>query len=310
MKNHYFTPAEVKKFTTSTTSKLGIAAKQISVYFNAALADDAGRDLDRYLRLIFESGATVYDRAMDAGRALQNEYCPDHRFFDGGHSVVGAWEAVTDALPDDTAIEEFLGFGEAYWKDLVTPMGMPLATLSRDGLERVADVASRLGVDESWLKDLVSITATEVAGASVVGVVIATGLGWKKKDIHEFSEYAAAIGTGALFASNPLAITLAVLMVARSIHISRSQSRLQKTLERFGWGAAKAGAVIGTAAIIGGPAWLGIAAGIGASITLGRIQELSQTKGKGFDSSAMADKMHLLVQNQLMPKLSSPRSTT
>ena len=96
-------------------------------------------------------------------------------------------------------------------------------------------------------------------------------------------------------------------MVARSIHISRSQSRLQKTLERFGWGAAKAGAVIGTAAIIGGPAWLGIAAGIGASITLGRIQELSQTKGKGFDSSAMADKMHLLVQNQLMPKLSSPR---
>ena len=46
---------------------------------------------------------------MDAGRALQNEYGPDHRFFDGGHSVVGAWEAVTDALLDDTAIEEFWG---------------------------------------------------------------------------------------------------------------------------------------------------------------------------------------------------------
>ena len=111
--------------------------------------------------------------------------------FDGGHTVAGAWEAVRNALPDDHLNEEALGFLAAYWKDLVTPMGMPIANFSRDSFDQVTAAASRIGIEPEWLKDLVSFTATEGAGA--LAAVVGAALSWHKNDIEDFAEYAASI---------------------------------------------------------------------------------------------------------------------
>ena len=65
------------------------SASQVAQFLNASLATSAAPDVDRHLRSIFETSATAYDKAMDYGRVLMNEFGGDHRLFDGGHSISG-----------------------------------------------------------------------------------------------------------------------------------------------------------------------------------------------------------------------------
>lgn len=274
---------------------------QVAKFLNASLATTAATDVDRYLRGVFETSSTAYDRAMDHGRNLMNEFGGDHRLFDGGHSVNGAWEAVKSALPDDTLGEEAMGFLQAYWKDLVTPMGMPVTTLNREGFEAVAKMAGNLGIEKEWLLDLVSFTATESVGA--FAAVLGASLNWGKSETREFSKLAASVSTSAVLAANPLAMTIALLLVARSVHRGRKENKLKNVFRAFGWGAAKSGAFIGAASIVGGGAWIGIGCGLMAAFIVHKYENrLSDSDGK-YDPSHMSGVMAPLLQSQLVPLL-------
>ena len=239
------------------------SASQVAQFLNASLATDAASEVDRYLRTIFETSATAYDKAMDYGRHLMSEFGGDHRIFDGGHSVSGAWESVKSALPADTLGEEAMGFLEAYWKDLVTPMGMPITTLNRESFEAVAKMASNLGIEREWLLDVVSFTATESVGA--FAAVLGASMNWGRAETEEFAKLAAGLTTSAALAANPLALTVAPHLVARSVNNGRKENKLKKVLRSFGWGAAKSGAFIGAASIVGGGARVGIGCGLMAA---------------------------------------------
>ena len=277
------------------------SASQVAQFLNASLATDAALEVDRYLRTILETSATAYDKEMDYGRHLMSEFGGDHRIFDGGHSVSGAWESVKSALPEDTLGEEAMGFLQAYWKDLVTPMGMPITTLNRESFEAVAKMASNLGIEKEWLLDVVSFTATESVGA--FAAVLGASMNWGRAEAEEFAKLAAGLTTSAALAANPLALTVALLLVARSVNNGRRENKLKKVLRSFGWGAAKSGAFIGAASIVGGGAWVGIGCGLMAAFIVQKYENRVSEDDNKYDPSHMSKVMTPLLQSQLVPLL-------
>ena len=295
----------VRRQSNNLSANTRWSASQVAQFLNASLATKAATEVDRYLRSIFETSATAYDKAMDYGRLLMNEKGYDHRLFDGGHSISGAWDAVKSAKAEDSLGQESLAFLQSYWKDLVTPMGMPLATLNRENFESAAKIASKLGIEKEWLMDLASFTATETVGA--FAAVIGASMNWGHAETEEFAKLAAGLTTSAALAANPLAMTVALLLVARSVHKGRKENKLKKVLRSFGWGAAKSGAFIGAASIVGGGAWIGIGCGLMAAFIVHKYENRVSDDDDKYDPGHMAKVMTPLLQSQLVPLLEDKR---
>lgn len=289
--------ASISLVANSVGAKLSVSALFVSSSFNAMLADDAAKHIDRYLRDITDAPATVYDKAMDAWRLKSGEFGGDHRIFDGGHDIFGAWSSAVNALPDDTIKEEISGLFAAYTKDLVTPMGMPIATLSRDTYEVATDLASKIGIEPDWIKDLVTFTGTEGAGACAA--IIGAALNWRKKDIENFAEHAAAIGVGSALAANPLVLTISIILIARSYHVAREQGIRKKVFRQFGWGAGKSAAFIATAGLIGGGAWVGVVVGLAATVAVSRLKARTQSQKRAYEASEVTKTIKTLISRDM-----------
>jgi hypothetical protein len=94
---------------------------------------------------------------MDADRLLGGNW---HRLYDGGHTLVGSWNAVHEALLDASALEQVGTWASEYWKDLITTRGMPIVTL-----DRTDDVSE-------YFKHLDSFNVAQLIGGELVGVSI------------------------------------------------------------------------------------------------------------------------------------------
>lgn len=278
---------KIAEFSYSFSQKTRWSSLQISQFINACLATDFALSSDQYLRSVFETAPTVYDKAMDSWREVSGHLGYDHRIFDGGHSVSDAWNAVKGALPDDSLKEEALGFLQAYWKDTVTPMGMPLTTLNKDYFDWASNGLSSFGAEREYLLDLVSFTATESTGA--LAAVIGASLNWKKSDIEEFSAHASATAFTSAFAANPLAITVSIILMARSYHVGKREGRLGKIFKQFGWGAGKSAAFIGAAGLVGGSAWVGVVAGLAAAVVVEKIKVKYSDNDEIYTADFMSD---------------------
>lgn len=160
-------------------------------------------DLLRWTKSLTEGAATVFDKAMDA-KMKSGIRGPEHRMFDGGHTIAGSWEAVRNELPHDTKAQEIAGWAAAYWKDWTTPMGMPFVTLDKADFNGWVDaIAGKIpGLDRRYLYDLASFDAMEVfaAGLSVVGVFFAL----KNEDMEKLAELLGAMGISSVIAANPI----------------------------------------------------------------------------------------------------------
>ena len=53
-----------------------------------------------------DGGRPIYDKAMDAGYLATNIGGGNHRLFDGGHTIAGAFKAVRGASTEDSIIQE------------------------------------------------------------------------------------------------------------------------------------------------------------------------------------------------------------
>lgn len=295
-----------KKDIVAYCKDLGNIPLFASSFLNRSLAAGADIEIDRYLRSIFDSPSTVYDKAMDFGRNLKGEYGPDHRIFDGLHDLPGAWSAVKEAIPNDSRSEEIMGYAISYWKDLVTPMGMPVITLDRQGFEAVSQFAKQFGIQESWLKDLVSFTATEGAGA--VAAILGAAMNLKEKDINKFANHAASIFTASAWAGNPLALTVAILMLARSCQVGEKQKKLSEIYSQFGWGTAKSTVFIGTAGIIGGPVWIGIIGAIATTIVVSKVQSNYEKSASEEPKINPASTMDNLIKEGIRNKIPNKKT--
>lgn len=287
-----------KAVASSIAANCKLPVLFVSETLNSIIATDAATSIDRYMRSVFESAPTVYDKAMDAGRHVMKEYGPDHRLFDNFRSPLGAWSSVQDAVKDDSLRQEVSAFLRAYWKDVVTPMGMPVFTLDRSSFENIVEFSDKFSVEASWLKDLASFTASEGAGA--LAAVIGASLAWRKSEIEEFSEHAAVIAGSAAVAANPLALTIAIILIARSVHVGRQESVLGKVMTNFGWGMAKTGAFVGASALVGGGVWIGVVSGIAASLLVAKLKNRCTDAPENYDPEFVSSRINGLIHQETM----------
>lgn len=232
------------------------------------LASSLATDLNGLLAATVKGSATIYDKAMDAEYLRTFIGGGNHRMFDGGHTIAGAFSAVRDASPDDTIIEEALGFLEAIFRDLTTPKGLPLANWDKATYEQVAaHLQSNFGVPKDWFYDINSYDAVELLG-SVIGL-IAVVLSWNEKDIEKFSNLVGGMGVTSVFSANPLLLILTVVSLARAFHKAEHSEEYVEVADGLLKGGISAGAALAAAsqvAVFGGPAGLALLAGLSAGL--------------------------------------------
>jgi hypothetical protein len=104
--------------------------------------------------------ATVASRAMDAEYLRTHIGGGWHRLYDGGHSLVGSWKAVTESFPDLGVLNQLGVWANEYWKDLITTRGMPIVIL---------DHADKVG---EYFKHFDCVNLAQLIGGEVCGVSI------------------------------------------------------------------------------------------------------------------------------------------
>ena len=239
------------------------------------LASALSTDLNALLQSTVEGSATIYDRALDATYLATHIGGGNHRLFDGGHTVAGAIAAVRDASPDDTVIQEAMGFVQAMFKDVTTPKGLPLANWDKATYDQISGyLQSNFGIPRDWFYDLNSYAAPELLGG-VVGVV-ATALMWNRADTEQFSTLVAGMGVSAAMSANPLLLVVTVVALAKAFHKARHGGEYAEFVDGHLKGGIGAGASLAAAsqvAILGGPAGLALLAGLSAGILAHKATE-------------------------------------
>ena len=232
------------------------------------LASALSADLNAMLQDMVNGSATIYDKAMDAVYLETRIGGGNHRIFDGGHTIAGAIEAVRGASPDDTVIQEALGFLEAMFKDMTTPKGLPLANWDPAMYERVAlYLQTNFGISRDWFYDINSYDAAELLGG-VVGVM-ATALCWNRADTEEFAKLVGGMGVSAAISANPLLLTVTVAALAKAFHKAHVAGEYAEFVDGHLKGGMVSGASMAAVAqvsVLGGPAGLALLAGLSAGI--------------------------------------------
>ena len=239
------------------------------------LASRLSDDLNGLLANLVTGPATIYDKAMDAGYLATSIGGGNHRMFDGGHSFLGAFQAVRGASSDDTVIQEAMGFLEGMFKDMTTPKGLPITTWDKARYDQVAEfLKSNFGIPKDWFYDLNSYDAAGLLGG-IVGV-LATALSWNRADTESFSKLVGGMALPAVLRANPLLLIVTVVALARAFHKAHRTGDYTAVADGAFKGAVGAGASLAAAsqiAVLGGPAGLGLLAGVCAGILAHKATE-------------------------------------
>ena len=223
------------------------AADLLSVS-QGVLASGLAVDLNAMLAKIAAGPATIYDKAMDAEYLATSIGGGNHRMFDGGHTLAGAFEAVRGASAEDTVLQEAFGYMQGLFRDLMTPMGLPLANWDKGTYDQVSGyLQSQFSIPKGWFYDINSFDAAEVIGAGV-GVV--------------------AVFFCSLSA-NPLLLIVAVAALARAFQVARIEGRTGDAVDGLFRGtvtAATSLVAVSAVAALGGPAGLALLVGLIAGI--------------------------------------------
>lgn len=181
----------------------------------------AGKTVDSWLAsTINTANTTPYDKAIDSVY-LQTHIGGSnlHHIVDGQHDVVGAFEAASNALPNDSIASEIYGTAAHLTKDLFSASGIPFFSIDKETYKNNSTwIADNLGISKSWQSDLLQINAMELFGGllGVFSVIFAL----KKKDVSALSELGLGMGLGSVAAANPvsMAVSLLSLVLAYKKH--------------------------------------------------------------------------------------------
>ena len=232
------------------------------------LASALSTDLNGLLASMVDGPATIYDKAMDAVYLATRIGGENHRMFDGGHTILGAFRAVRDASPDDTIVEEAMGFLQSLFRDMTTAKGLPLANWDKATYDKVAGfLASELRIPKDWFYDINSYDAAQLL-CGVIGVV-ATALCWNRADTEAFAKLVGGMGVSALARANPLLLLVTVVALARAFHKAHHAGEYAELVDGQLKGGVSAGATLVAAsqvATLGGPAGLALLVGLTAGV--------------------------------------------
>ena len=243
------------------------AADLLSVS-QGVLASGLAVDLNGMLAKISAGPATIYDKAMDAEYLATSIGGGNHRMFDGGHTLAGAFEAVRGASAEDTILQEGFGYMQGLFRDLTTPMGLPLANWDKGTYDQVSGyLQSQFSIPKGWFYDINSFDAAEVLGAGVG--VVAVFFCWNRADSEQFGRLAGSMGLSAALSGNPLLLIVTIAALARAFHVARREGRAGDAVDGLFRGAVTAATsllAVSAVAALGGPAGLALLVGIIAGI--------------------------------------------
>ena len=248
---------------------------QVLSILQGLLAISEGSELtNSWLQDLVSGRPTIYDKAMDAVYNATRIGGGDHRLYDGGHSLVGAFQAAREASPEDSIIEEAAGLLQALARDATTPRGLPLVTWDQDTFSGLTDSLGSVGIPRAWVKDLVSYDAAEIIGASVG--VLALALNWNSDDVEQFAQIVGGMGLSAVVGANPLLLVVTVVALAKAYHTVRKTGDWKEFADGLARGGICTGAVILVTGMVGGPAVVVLLTGICVGVVAHRAsQEVS-----------------------------------
>ncbi len=105
----------------------------------------------------------VYDQAMDAVYNATHIGGGNHRLYDGGHTVLGAFNATKDL--GDSLGDNIIGTSKALINDFVTPKGLPIATMSKEAHHNLSSIT---GLSKDTVYDLCSVGVNDLMPASII----------------------------------------------------------------------------------------------------------------------------------------------
>ena len=270
--------AAVGRVRTGSRQALDSTSRHADEFLAATqglLASALSADLNGMLANMVAGPATIYDKAMDAVYHATHIGGGNHRLFDGGHTILGAFRAVRDASPDDTIVEEAMGLLQGLFRDMSTDKGLPLANWDKATYDKVSEfLASELSVPKDWFYDLNSYDAAQLFGG-VIGVV-ATALCWNRADTESFARLVGGMGVSALARTNPLLLLVTVVALARAFHKAHYAGEYAELVDGQLKGGVSAGATIVAAsqvAALGGPAGLALLVGLAAGVLVHRATQ-------------------------------------
>ena len=243
------------------------AADLLSVS-QGVLASGLAVDLNVMLAKIAAGPATIYDKAMDAEYLATSIGGGNHRMFDGGHTLAGAFEAVRGASAEDTVLQEAFGYMQGLFRDLTTPMGLPLANWDKGTYDQVSGyLQSQFSIPKGWFYDINSFDAAEVLGAGVG--VVAVFFCWNRGESEQFGRLAGGMGLTAALSANPLLLIVTVAALARAFQVARIEGRTGDAVDGLFRGTVTAATplvAVSAVAALGGPAGLALLVGLIAGI--------------------------------------------
>ncbi|WP_423919577.1 hypothetical protein [Candidatus Poriferisodalis sp.] len=247
--------------TTERTAQVFSAAQ-------ALVASDLSASVNDVVASAVTGTPTIYDKAMDAVYLDTFIGGGNHRLFDGGHTISGAFKAASQASADDTLTQETLGAIQGLLRDVSTPKGLPLATWDKPTYDAVAEsLKSTFGIPKSWLSELVTYDAADVLGATVGAVSVI--FGWNRADTETFAQIAVSMSLSAALSTNPLLMPIAVVALGRAFHKAHSAGEYDDLADGAFKGALASGTSLGAIALVGvagGPAGVAMLTGITAGV--------------------------------------------
>ena len=223
-----------------------------------------GKKVEKYLSNIVDETPTIYDKKIDEFYNATHIGGYTHRHFDGSHTPIQMWEKVKEALPNDSNYEELKNYMFSLFKDLQTPMGIPLHNIdnkqSYDAL--VAYLSEHYAIKKSWLLDFQSVNLSEVFSGTLG--VVALFFGWKKNEKEQFAELASSLILAGAVSANPLLLIVSIVSWAKSYTKNKNQKKFKQGTIK---GLLGMGSFIMTASLFSSPV-LGIIIGLAVLIVV------------------------------------------
>lgn len=225
-------------------------ANRLSEMTQNLLATSVSSDINGLVQELVKGPATIYDKAMDKLFLETGIGGGNHRMFDEGHTLLGAWRAARDASDDDTIHAEVTGFLAGLLKDASTAKGLPFFTWDKERFTEIADyLKDELGIPKDWFYDLNSYDTAELLGATIATMVLV--FRWHEADAEEFARLAAGLAVSGAVAANPLALVVSVVALARAFHLARESGDYGALADGIAKGAVVSGTTITAVAVVG-----------------------------------------------------------
>ncbi len=241
----------------------------------ALLATNLSNEINGLVQNMVSGNATIYDKGMDARYIATHIGGGQHRLFDGGHTIIGAFRAGHAASPDDNIIQEALGTMQGLLRDVSTPSGLPLANWDQETFRQVSEsLETNFHIPKAWFYDLNTYDVADLLG-SAIGIV-AVIFHWNRGDTEEFAKLVGGMGLSAVFSANPLLLIVTVVAMARAFHIARKSGEYTEFVDGQFKGVVGAGATIGAVSLVGiagGPWGVALIAGLVAGILVNRAMK-------------------------------------